>query len=52
VHFLGFPDKKINELGAREIGKARIAAGITNAVHRAAGVRERELPVKIENSLA
>jgi xanthine dehydrogenase YagR molybdenum-binding subunit len=55
VHFLDFPDKEINELGARgigEIGTAGIAAAITDAVHHATGVRVRELPVKIENLLA
>jgi xanthine dehydrogenase YagR molybdenum-binding subunit len=54
VHFLDFPDKEINELGARgigEIGLAGIAAAITAAVHHATGVRVRELPVKIENLL-
>ena len=55
VHFLDFPDKEINELGARgigEIGTAGVAAAITAAVHHATGVRVRELPVKIENLLA
>jgi xanthine dehydrogenase YagR molybdenum-binding subunit len=55
VHFLDYPDKVINELGARgigEIGLAGIAAAITDAVHHATGVRVRELPVKIENLLA
>jgi xanthine dehydrogenase YagR molybdenum-binding subunit len=54
VHFLNYPDKEINELGARgigEIGLAGIAAAITDAVHHATGVRVRELPVKIENLL-
>jgi len=54
VHFLDFPDKEINELGARgigEIGLAGIAAAITDAVHHATGVRVRELPVKIEHLL-
>src|SRR5690349_19142787 len=54
VHFLDFPDKEINELGARgigEIGLAGIAAAITDAVHHATGVRVRELPVKIEDLL-
>jgi xanthine dehydrogenase YagR molybdenum-binding subunit len=54
VHFLDFPDKEINELGARgigEIGLAGIAAAITDAVHHATGIRVRELPVKIENLL-
>lgn len=55
VHFVDFPDKEINELGARgigEIGLAGIAAAITAAVHHATGIRVRELPVKIENLLA
>jgi xanthine dehydrogenase YagR molybdenum-binding subunit len=54
VYFLDFPDKEINELGARgigEIGLAGVAAAITAAVHHATGVRVRELPVKIENLL-
>ena len=54
VHFVDFPDKEINELGARgigEIGLAGIAAAITAAVHHATGVRVRELPVKIEDLL-
>ena len=55
VHFLDYPDKEINEVGARgigEIGLTGIAAAITAAVHHATGVRVRELPVKIENLLA
>jgi xanthine dehydrogenase YagR molybdenum-binding subunit len=55
VHFLDFPDKEINELGARgigEIGLAGVAAAVTAAVHHATGVRVRELPVKIGNLLA
>jgi xanthine dehydrogenase YagR molybdenum-binding subunit len=55
VHFLDYPDKEINEIGARgigEIGLAGIAAAITDAVHHATGVRVRELPVRIENLLA
>ena len=54
VHFLDYPDKEINEIGARgigEIGLAGIAAAITDAVHHATGVRVRELPVKIEHFL-
>jgi len=54
VHFVDFPDKEINELGARgigEIGLAGVAPAITAAVHHATGVRVRELPVKIENLL-
>jgi xanthine dehydrogenase YagR molybdenum-binding subunit len=55
VHFLDFPDKEINELGARgigEIGLAGFAAAVTAAVHHATGVRVRELPVTIEKLLA
>jgi xanthine dehydrogenase YagR molybdenum-binding subunit len=55
VHFLDYPDKEINEVGARgigEIGLAGIAAAITAAVHHATGVRVRELPVRIEDLLA
>jgi xanthine dehydrogenase YagR molybdenum-binding subunit len=54
VHFLDYPDKEINELGARgvgEIGLAGFAAAVTDAVHHATGVRVRELPVKIEHLL-
>jgi xanthine dehydrogenase YagR molybdenum-binding subunit len=54
VHFLNFPDKEINELGARgigEIGLAGVAAAITTGVHHATGIRVRELPVKIEDLL-
>jgi len=54
VHFVDFPDKEINELGARgigEIGLAGIAAAITAAVHHATGVRVRELPVRMEDLL-
>jgi xanthine dehydrogenase YagR molybdenum-binding subunit len=54
VHFLDYPDKHINQLGARgigEIGLAGIAAAITAAVYHATGVRVRELPVRIEDLL-
>jgi xanthine dehydrogenase YagR molybdenum-binding subunit len=54
VHFLDYPDKEINELGARgigEIGLAGIAAAITAAVHHATGVRVRELPITLEKLL-
>ena len=53
VHFLDFPDKEINEVGARgigEIGLAGIAAAITAATYRD-GRRVRELPLKIEDLL-
>ena len=55
VHFLDYPDKEINEVGARgigEIGLAGIAAGITAAVYHATGVRVRELPIKMDDLLA
>jgi xanthine dehydrogenase YagR molybdenum-binding subunit len=55
VHFLDYPDKELNELGARgvgEIGLAGIAAAITDAVYHATGVRVRKLPVRIEDLLA
>src|SRR5215470_7072193 len=55
VHFLDYPDKEVNELGARgvgEIGLVGIAAAITDAVYHATGVRVRKLPVKIEDLLA
>jgi xanthine dehydrogenase YagR molybdenum-binding subunit len=54
VTFLDYPDKVLNELGARgvgEIGLAGTAAAITSAVYHATGVRVRELPVKIEDLL-
>jgi xanthine dehydrogenase YagR molybdenum-binding subunit len=55
VHFVDYPDKEINDLGARgigEIGLAGVAAAITSAVHHATGVYVRELPVKIEDLIA
>ena len=54
VHFLDYPDKELNPLGARgigEIGLAGIAAAITAATYHATGVRVRELPIKIEDLL-
>jgi xanthine dehydrogenase YagR molybdenum-binding subunit len=55
VHFLDYPDKEINELGARgigEIGLTGIAAAITDAIYHATGKRVRKLPVAIEDLLA
>ncbi|MGI8438035.1 MAG: xanthine dehydrogenase family protein molybdopterin-binding subunit [Chthoniobacterales bacterium] len=55
VIFLDYPDKAVNELGARgigEIGLAGIAAAITDATWHATGVRVRELPIRIEDLLA
>ncbi|RYG44098.1 xanthine dehydrogenase family protein molybdopterin-binding subunit, partial [bacterium] len=54
VTFLDYPDKAVNELGARgvgEIGLAGIASAISNAVHHATGVRVRDLPISIEDLL-
>jgi xanthine dehydrogenase YagR molybdenum-binding subunit len=54
VHFLDYPDKEVNPLGARgigEIGLAGVASALVDAVHHATGVRVRELPVKIEDLL-
>jgi xanthine dehydrogenase YagR molybdenum-binding subunit len=54
VHFLDYPDKEINPLGARgigEIGLAGIAAAITAATHHATGVRVRELPITIDKMI-
>lgn len=54
VTFLDYPDKVLNEMGARgvgEIGLAGTAAAITAAVYHATGVRVRDLPVKIEDLL-
>src|SRR5437660_971999 len=50
VHFLDFPDKEINELGARgigEIGLAGIAAAITAAAYHATCVRVTYRPGNI-----
>lgn len=55
VTFLDYPDKAVNEYGARgvgEIGLAGIAAAITNAVYHATGKRIRELPVTVEKLLS
>jgi len=54
VHFLDYPDKEINQLGARgigEIGLAGFAAAITAATYHATGIRVRELPITIEDLL-
>jgi xanthine dehydrogenase YagR molybdenum-binding subunit len=54
VTFLNYPDPAMGEYGARgvgEIGLAGVAAAITDAVYHAAGVRVRELPVRIEHLL-
>jgi xanthine dehydrogenase YagR molybdenum-binding subunit len=54
VMFLDYPDKALDELGARgigEIGIAGLAPAVTAAVYHATGVRVRDLPVKIEDLL-
>jgi xanthine dehydrogenase YagR molybdenum-binding subunit len=51
VIFLDYPDKVLNEFGARgvgEIGLAGVAAAITAATYHATGVRVRTLPIKVE----
>jgi len=54
VVFLDYPDKALDEIGARgigEIGIAGIAPAVTAAVYHATGVRVRDLPVDIEDLL-
>jgi xanthine dehydrogenase YagR molybdenum-binding subunit len=54
ITFLNYPDKHVNELGARgvgEIGLAGVAAAIAAAAHHATGVRVRGLPITIEKLL-
>ena len=55
VTFLDYPDKVINELGARgvgEIGLAGIAAAITSAVYHATGVRVQGSSSALEQLLS
>ncbi len=55
VTFLDYPDKVINEFGARgvgEIGLAGVAAAIAGGVYHATGVRVRELPIRIEDLIS
>lgn len=55
VTFLDYPDKAVNDYGAKgvgEIGLAGVASSITSAVYHATGIRVRELPVTIEKLLA
>lgn len=54
VTFLPYPDRALNEYGARgigEIGLAGVAPAIAAAVYHATGVRVRDLPVRIEHLL-
>jgi xanthine dehydrogenase YagR molybdenum-binding subunit len=51
VVFLDYPDKVMNEYGARgigEIGLTGCASALTMATYHATGVRVRELPIRIE----
>jgi xanthine dehydrogenase YagR molybdenum-binding subunit len=55
VTFLDYPDKVLNEYGARgigEIGLTGCASALTMATYHATGVRIRELPIRIEKLLA
>jgi xanthine dehydrogenase YagR molybdenum-binding subunit len=49
--FLNYPDKIVNEYGARgigEIGLTGCASAIASATYHATGIRVRELPIRIE----
>ena len=51
VEFLDYPDKIMNEYGARgigEIGLTGCASAIATATYHATGVRVRDLPIRIE----
>jgi xanthine dehydrogenase YagR molybdenum-binding subunit len=53
--FLDYPDKILNEYGARgigEIGLTGCASALTAATYHATGVRVRELPIRIEKLMA
>ncbi len=54
VVFLDYPDKIMNEYGARgigEIGLTGCASALASATYHATGVRVRELPIRIEKLL-
>lgn len=54
VHFLDYPDRAHNPVGARgigEVGIVGVAAAIGNAVYNATGKRIRDLPITIEKLL-
>ncbi|WUR15734.1 xanthine dehydrogenase family protein molybdopterin-binding subunit [[Empedobacter] haloabium] len=54
VTFLPYPDRALNEYGARgigEIGLAGVAPAIAAAVYHATGIRVRDLPIRIEDLL-
>ena len=53
--FLDYPDPVLNEYGARgigEIGLTGCASALTMATYHAAGVRVRDLPIRIEKLMA
>jgi xanthine dehydrogenase YagR molybdenum-binding subunit len=55
VTFLDYPDKALNEFGARgigEIGLAGFAPAVSAATYHATGVRVRDLPIRIEDLLS
>jgi xanthine dehydrogenase YagR molybdenum-binding subunit len=52
--FLNYPDKVLNEYGARgvgEIGLTGVASALTSALYHATGVRVRQIPIRIEQLL-
>jgi xanthine dehydrogenase YagR molybdenum-binding subunit len=52
--FLDYPDRVLNEYGARgvgEIGLTGCASALTSAVYHATGVRVRNIPIRIEQLL-
>jgi xanthine dehydrogenase YagR molybdenum-binding subunit len=52
--FLDYPDRVLNEYGARgvgEIGLTGVASALAAATYHATGVRVRDLPIRIENLL-
>jgi xanthine dehydrogenase YagR molybdenum-binding subunit len=54
VEFLDERDGRINPLGTKGIGEIGIvgtAAAVANAVHHATGVRVRDLPIQLEDTL-
>ena len=55
VIFVDFPDKIMNEYGARgigEIGLTGCASALASATYHATGIRVRELPIRLEKLLA
>lgn len=54
IHFVGPPDPRIGEPGARGLGElvlAGVAPAIANAVYHATGIRVRELPITADKLL-